>query len=145
MSELAWHPSTGTWLGLTEGRPYVRMANKSNVAKAGGETLARKEAPNAVPCAVVLFLHGTLLLCCGCYGAHSHGWAKAVMHSAYAGIGSCIALWICAAMTVSGLYKLYMIGVHIALLLQGIFILVFPQSNLRPASLDDLFVRITGS
>merc|ERR1711937_253363 len=65
------------------------------------------------------------LAACGCYGAHSHGWAKAAMHSAYSGLGSLAALVVTAVMSVSGVKALYMIGVHVALLLQALFIIVF--------------------
>eukprot|EP00411_Alexandrium_monilatum_P112212 CAMPEP_0175682604 /NCGR_PEP_ID=MMETSP0097-20121207/25900_1 /TAXON_ID=311494 /ORGANISM="Alexandrium monilatum, Strain CCMP3105" /LENGTH=171 /DNA_ID=CAMNT_0016989493 /DNA_START=51 /DNA_END=562 /DNA_ORIENTATION=+ len=84
-----------------------------------------KELPQAGPCAVVLVAQGLFLAACGCYGAHAHGWTKQVMHSAYAGLGGMVALATCAAMSVSGSRKLYMIGVHLALVLQAVFVFVF--------------------
>ena len=47
------------------------------------------------------------------------------MHSAYAGAGGGAALVVCGLLSVSGSYKLYMIGVHLALLLQLLFVFVF--------------------
>lgn len=47
------------------------------------------------------------------------------MHSAYAGAGGGAALVVCGLLSVLGSYKLYMIGVHLALLLQLLFVLVF--------------------
>eukprot|EP00928_Gymnodinium_smaydae_P050022 TRINITY_DN33638_c0_g1_i1.p2 TRINITY_DN33638_c0_g1~~TRINITY_DN33638_c0_g1_i1.p2 ORF type:complete len:136 (+),score=32.63 TRINITY_DN33638_c0_g1_i1:68-475(+) len=77
------------------------------------------------PAAALLVLHGIFLAACGCYGAHSHGWKKEVMHSAYAGLGGCGALTACALLTASGKRKLTAIGVHVALLLQLVFTGVF--------------------
>merc|ERR1712007_180937 len=68
---------------------------------------------------------------CDCYGAASHGWEKKVMHSAYAGIGSMGALCLCAGMSVSGSKKLYMIGVHLAMVLQVVFIGVFSMQTVK--------------
>ena len=53
------------------------------------------------------------------------------MHSAYAGFGCGGVLAVCALMSISGSYKLYMIGVHIALLLQLLFIVVFGMQAFR--------------
>ena len=47
------------------------------------------------------------------------------MHSAYAGAGGGGILVVCSLLSVSGSYRLYMIGVHVALLLQLLFIFVF--------------------
>ena len=47
------------------------------------------------------------------------------MHSAYAGAGGGGVLVVCSLLSVSGSYRLYMIGVHVALLLQLLFIFVF--------------------
>mmetsp|Transcript_23260 Transcript_23260/g.65071 ORF Transcript_23260/g.65071 Transcript_23260/m.65071 type:complete len:137 (+) Transcript_23260:69-479(+) len=96
--------------------------------------------PSAAPCAAVLAAHGVFLAACGCYGAHSHGWAKPAMHSAYAGLGGMAALGVCALLTASGVKKLYMIGVHLALLLQAVFCFVFClqayKSHADPAKAD---------
>lgn len=69
--------------------------------------------------------HGLYLAACGCYGAAQHDWAPKAMHSAYAGAGGGAALVVCGLLSVSGSYKLYMIGVHLALLLQLLFVFVF--------------------
>ena len=53
------------------------------------------------------------------------------MHSAYAGAGGGAALVVCGLLSVSGSYKLYMIGVHVALLLQALFIIVFALQGYR--------------
>jgi len=98
------------------------------------------DKPNAWPVGAVLFLHGAFLAACGCYGAASAGWAPAAMHSAYAGGGMGAALLVCAVMSVSPWYKLYMVGVHIALLLQLLLICVFAWQAYRsygnPAKAD---------
>jgi hypothetical protein len=91
----------------------------------------KKEAPSAIGCAIVLVAHAIFLSACGCWGASSKGWAKEVMHSAYAGVGSGASLVLCAILTISGNFKLYMIGVHLALLLQGLFVLVFGIQSFR--------------
>ena len=91
----------------------------------------KKEAPNAWPSASVLLLHGLFLAGCGYYGAAVNDFAPKAMHSAYAGFGGGGALALCALMSVSGSYKLYMIGVHIALLLQLLFIIVFAVQAFR--------------
>jgi hypothetical protein len=83
------------------------------------------EVPNAAPTAGVLLGHGLFLAGCGVYGAAMNGWAPKAMHSAYAGGGGCAALAVCAALSVGGSRKLYMIGVHIGLLLQVAFTGVF--------------------
>mmetsp|Transcript_55107 Transcript_55107/g.118259 ORF Transcript_55107/g.118259 Transcript_55107/m.118259 type:complete len:135 (-) Transcript_55107:43-447(-) len=91
----------------------------------------KEEVPNAAPCAAVLVAQGIFLAGCGCYGAHSHGWTGKVMHSAYAGLGGMASLSICAAMSVSGSRKLYMIGVHVALMLQALFVGVFSLQSYK--------------
>ena len=102
--------------------------------------LAHKDAPNAWSSAAVLVAHGAFLAACGCYGAASKNWAPEVMHSAHAGIGAGTALVVCAILAVIGVRKLYMIGVHVALLLQVVFIGVFTlqayKSYGNPAKAD---------
>ena len=97
-------------------------------------------APNARAVAAVLFAHGLFLGICGLYGAASNGWVPKVMHSAYAGAGSCALLGACALLAVSGSRKLYMLGVHLGLLLQLIFAAVFAMQSVRsygvPAQAD---------
>ena len=83
------------------------------------------DRPNATPTACVLAGHGILLAACGVYGAWSHDFAPKAMHSAYAGIGGCVALSVCSLLSIGGTKKLYMIGVHLGLLLQLVFIGVF--------------------
>eukprot|EP00320_Phaeocystis_rex_P021989 CAMPEP_0119058234 /NCGR_PEP_ID=MMETSP1178-20130426/2597_1 /TAXON_ID=33656 /ORGANISM="unid sp, Strain CCMP2000" /LENGTH=134 /DNA_ID=CAMNT_0007039143 /DNA_START=38 /DNA_END=442 /DNA_ORIENTATION=- len=85
----------------------------------------KKEAPNAAPAAGVLLLHGLYLAAFGSFGAAQHDWAPKAMHSAYAGAGGGGALVLCSLLSISGSYKLYMIGVHLALLLQLLFTFVF--------------------
>ena len=82
------------------------------------------EKPNASPVAGVLVGHGVFLAACGLFGASSNGWAPSAMHSAYAGIGSCVVLTGCGILSL-GSRKMYMIGVHIGLLLQLLFAGVF--------------------
>mmetsp|Transcript_1043 Transcript_1043/g.2727 ORF Transcript_1043/g.2727 Transcript_1043/m.2727 type:complete len:135 (-) Transcript_1043:328-732(-) len=89
------------------------------------------ELPNATPVAATLAVHGGFLALCGCYGAASAGWAPKVMHSAYAGLGSCAALCGCAILTAGGTRKKYMIGVHVGLLLQLVFVGVFGIQSFR--------------
>ena len=74
------------------------------------------EKPNASPVAGVLVGHGVFLAACGIFGASSNGWAPSAMHSAYAGIGSCVVLTGCGILSL-GSRKMYMIGVHIGLYL----------------------------
>ena len=83
------------------------------------------DAPNAGPVAAVLVAHGAFLAACVCYGSASTGWAPSAMHSAYAGLGSSGALGACALLSVSGSRPLYMVGVHVALLLQAALTGVF--------------------
>ena len=83
------------------------------------------ERPNGTPTALVLVAHGAFLAACGIYGAASHDWAPQATHSAYAGGGGGGALVLCAALAAAPSKKLYMIGVHVALLLQAIFVIVF--------------------
>merc|ERR1719343_1603920 len=78
-----------------------------------------------------MIAHGIFLAGCGCYGAHSQGWTKQVMHSAYAGLGGMGALTVCGALSVAGSKKLYMIGVHLGLLLQALFIGVFSLQSYK--------------
>ena len=59
------------------------------------------------------------------YGSYSAGWAAKAMHSAYAGGGAGLAMGVCAAMTAMPSYKMHMIGVHVALLLQVVFTGIF--------------------
>ena len=100
------------------------------------------EVPNAAPVAGVLAGHGLFLAGCGLYGAAASGWAPQVMHSAYAGLGSCAALCISSALSISGTKRLYMIGVHIGLLLQMVFTGVFALQSYKaygdPAKADRL-------
>mmetsp|Transcript_100134 Transcript_100134/g.254695 ORF Transcript_100134/g.254695 Transcript_100134/m.254695 type:complete len:138 (-) Transcript_100134:209-622(-) len=100
----------------------------------------KKEAPNAAPCGVVLVLEGLFLGACGCYGSWMQNFRPGTMHSAYSGLGAMVLLVICAGLTVSGHYKMYMMGVHLALLLQALFVLVFSMQSFRsygvPAKAD---------
>lgn len=82
-------------------------------------------APNATGVACTLVAHGAFLSACGYYGAATNGFAKVAMHSLYAGCGCGALLVLCAALTVSGSRRMYMIGVHVALLLQALFCAVF--------------------
>ena len=100
------------------------------------------EAPNAGGCGAVLVLQGLYLLACGCYGAASNDWAPRVMHSAYAGAGACAFLMVTAAMSVSGNYKLYMIGVHLALMGQAVFVLVFLVQSYKSYGNPEKFDRL---
>ena len=101
--------------------------------------MADDDKPNAYPVAGVLAGHGVFLAACGVFGAASNGWAPKAMHSAYAGIGSCIVLAGCGVLSI-GTRKQYMIGVHIGLLVQllltGVFSLQAYKSYGDPAKAD---------
>ena len=81
------------------------------------------EMPNAAPVAGVLAGHGLFLAGCGIYGAKASGWSA--MHSMYAGLGGCAVLTVSSLLSVGGTKKLYMIGVHVGLLAQLLFTVVF--------------------
>jgi len=83
------------------------------------------DKPNATATALVMLGHGAFLAACGVYGAASADWAPKAMHSAYAGLGCGGTLALCAGMAVMPSRKMYMIGVHVALLLQVLFTGVF--------------------
>lgn len=89
------------------------------------------EAPNATPCGLVLFVHGIFLAACGIYGAWANNFEVRALHSAYAGIGGLVVLHVSAALTVSGSRTMYMIGVHVALLLQVLFVGVFSMQTYK--------------
>ena len=76
------------------------------------------DRPNATPTALVLLCHAVFLAGCGVYGAASTGFAPKAMHSAWAGLGSGGSLVVCSVMAILPSRKMYMIGVHVALLLQ---------------------------
>ena len=103
---------------------------------------AKEELPNAAPVAGVLFGHGLFLAGCGLYGAAQNGFTPKVMHSAYAGIGSCAALSVSAALSVGGTKKLYMIGVHIGLLLQVVFTGVFAMQTYKSWGVEEKADRL---
>ena len=119
------------------------MANSDSRAK--NET--KKKAPAAGRVALLLLSQGVFLAVCGLYGAASHDWSPQVMHSAYAGAGCAAALGLCAALVASGLYTPYMIGVHVALLLQALFVAVFGRQTFRagrdPAKAERLPLFVT--
>ena len=73
-----------------------------------------------------MFLSG-----CGYFGAAQHEFAPKAMHSLYAGTGAGAALAVCGLLAISGSYKLYMIGVHLALLLEALFLVVFGAQAFR--------------
>lgn len=83
--------------------------------------MSSSDMPNATPVACVLSAHGAFLAACGIYGSYLHNWKPNAMHSAYAGIGGCVALLVSAGLSAGGTKKLYMIGVHAGLALQLIF------------------------
>ena len=89
------------------------------------------EVPNATPVALTMLGHGVWLAACGTLGAHNNDYAPKAMHSVYAGVGSFAVLATCAAMSVAGTKKLYMIGVHIGLLVQLVLIGVFSVQAFR--------------
>ena len=84
-----------------------------------------EEAPNALPVGAVCVAHGLFLAACGYHGAASHAFSPQAMHSLYSGAGGGAVLVVCGLMSVSGSRKMYMIGVHLALLLQLAFTCVF--------------------
>ena len=83
------------------------------------------EVPNAAPVAAVCIVHGLFLFGCGYYGAAQHDFAPKVMHSLYMGAGGGASLALMGLLSMSGSRKAYMIGVHLALLLQLVFTAVF--------------------
>ncbi|KAL1523104.1 hypothetical protein AB1Y20_018061 [Prymnesium parvum] len=89
------------------------------------------EVPSAAPVASALVAHGVFLAGCGCYGAAAAGWTPKVMHSAYAGLGSCAALSLCALLSAGGTRWRYMVGVHVGLLLQTLLTGVFAVQSFR--------------
>ena len=93
--------------------------------------MEKKEAPNALAVALVLLAHGAFLAGCGYHGAAQSDFAPKAMHSFYAGAGGGAVLALCGIMTMAGSYRLYMIGVHIALLLQLLFVVVFSVQAFR--------------
>ena len=84
-----------------------------------------------MPTAMIIAGHGAFLAACGIYGSWSNGWTPKVMHSAYAGVGSAAGLAACAGLAIAPSRKLYMIGVHVALLLQVAFTGVFSVQAFR--------------
>ena len=84
------------------------------------------DKPNAWPVANICFGHGLYLASCGYYGAAVIGkWEPSAMHSLYAGAGAGVILGLCGSLSVSSSHRLYMIGVHVALLLDVILFGVF--------------------
>ena len=97
--------------------------------------------------AAVFASYGLFLGGCGWYGAHSHGYAGAVMHSLYAGIGSGTAMVACALGAAGPApkkgeagYKSWMIAVHLGLLFNALFGAVFAvqfaRARTNPAKAD---------
>jgi hypothetical protein len=70
-------------------------------------------------------VHGAFLAACGYYGASSHDFSPQAMHSLYSGAGGGGALALFAAISMMPSRKMYMIGVHLGLLLQALFAIVF--------------------
>nr|ABI14335.1 unknown [Pfiesteria piscicida] len=103
----------------------------------------QKDAPNAAPCAAVLALEGFFLAACGCYGSWMQNWRPGTMHSAYSGLGAMVVLLLCAGMTVSGAHLVYKIGVHLALVFQAVFVLVFTIQSYRSYNVPEKADRHT--
>lgn len=85
--------------------------------------------------ALVVVIHGVFLALCGIYGAASHDWAPKAMHSAYAGGAGGLALFICGTLAALPSRQMYMIGVHLALLLQ----VAFSHCTVAPLQLASFF------
>mmetsp|Transcript_39040 Transcript_39040/g.44527 ORF Transcript_39040/g.44527 Transcript_39040/m.44527 type:complete len:148 (+) Transcript_39040:266-709(+) len=124
------------------------MTNDNNKNNGASSKKKKKEVPmSALSSATVLIVQSIFLSGCGLYGAASNDWSSSAMHSAYAGMGAGLVLSICATLMMSGSYILYMIGVHIALLLQGLFVLVFGIQSYKasqdPAKADRLPLFLT--
>lgn len=70
----------------------------------------------------------------------AHGLVMAVCAGADSavGVGSATAMLTCAGMTVSGTYQPYMVGIHVALLLQAIGTGVCGVQALRSAFLEPI-------
>ena len=90
--------------------------------------------------------YGAFLGGCGWYGAASHGYAPAVMHSLYAGAGSGLLMALCGLGSFGeprkgdASYKRWMIAVHVGLMLNALFTAVFALQFARargdPAKAD---------
>ena len=98
-----------------------------------------EDRPNGTATALVCVANGVLLTVCGVYGAALHEFAPKAMHSAYAGGAGGAALIVCAAMAAAPSKKLYMVGVHVALLLQLIFIVAFTVQAYKSHGVPDRF------
>ena len=98
-----------------------------------------EDRPNVTATALVCVANGVLLTVCGVYGAALHEFAPKAMHSAYAGGAGGAALIVCAAMAAAPSKKLYMVGVHVALLLQLIFIVAFTVQAYKSHGVPDRF------
>lgn len=100
--------------------------------------------------ATTFISYGGFLGACGWFGAHSHGYASAVMHSLYAGVGSGAVMVLCGLNAFGEPkkgdtnYKKWMIAVHLGLLFNALFTAVFFAQFLRaradPAKADRSFL-----
>jgi hypothetical protein len=81
--------------------------------------------PNGGPIAIICVLNGAFLAACGYHGASLHGFDQSAMHSLYMGAAAGGVLGTMGLLAVTGSRRLYMIGVHVALLLELIYISMF--------------------
>ena len=102
-------------------------SSQSQLGQGCGGTCVPSESSSAQQrngCVQVLLIQGIFLAACGVYGAHAGGWEHKVLHSAYAGVGCGLFLFVCAGVTRSSQHT---IGIHLALLGQVIFVGVFAR------------------
>mmetsp|Transcript_25991 Transcript_25991/g.79959 ORF Transcript_25991/g.79959 Transcript_25991/m.79959 type:complete len:127 (-) Transcript_25991:72-452(-) len=91
--------------------------------------------------ATTLVSYGGFLAACGWYGAHESGYTT--MHSLYAGLGSGALMVLCGAGSVGSpvkgdpTYKRWMIAVHVGLMLNALYIVVFGIQFARSRGLPE--------
>ncbi len=93
--------------------------------------MTKEEVPNAGPVGAVCVVHGAFLAGCGYYGAWLHHFEAKAMHSLWMGAGGGGVVAAMGLLSVSGSRRMYMIGVHLALLLQVVFGGVFALQAYR--------------
>ena len=87
-------------------------------------------------------LYGLFLVACGGAGAWLHNWEKKAMHSLYAGLGGCVSMVICGILAASNIKILVAVGVHLALVLMLVFIVVFGVQAFKSTGDPDKFDRL---
>eukprot|EP00931_Biecheleriopsis_adriatica_P109416 TRINITY_DN8367_c0_g1_i1.p2 TRINITY_DN8367_c0_g1~~TRINITY_DN8367_c0_g1_i1.p2 ORF type:complete len:127 (+),score=27.80 TRINITY_DN8367_c0_g1_i1:65-445(+) len=94
----------------------------------------------------MLMMYGAFLGVCGTAGSALHNWEKKAMHSMYAGLGGLVAMFVCGLLASSGAKVPVAIGVHLALVLILLFIIVFSVQTFKsagdPAKFDRMILFI---